>query len=82
MSIEEIERSVYIVLLPDWADVDHPLPRDLAEVERTGGAQDWVLLRDRLRLYDVTVTAEMLAATPRRLVLGARLRAQLGHQSG
>jgi hypothetical protein len=82
LSMEEIERNVYNVLLPDWADVHHPLPPDLEEVEDTGGAQDWVLLSDRLSRYGVTVTADMLAATPRRLVLGELLRARLDIPSG
>ncbi|CAI7975925.1 conserved hypothetical protein [Frankia sp. Hr75.2] len=77
LTIEEIERTVYMVLLPDWADVDHPLPPDLAAVEDSGGAQDWDLLAERLRAFGVVVTPAELMRVPRRLDLGDRLRARM-----
>ncbi|WP_235014983.1 hypothetical protein [Parafrankia sp. Ea1.12] len=77
LTIEEIERTVYMVLLPDWADVDHPLPPDLAAVEDSGGAQDWDLFAERLRAFGVVVTPAELMRVPRRLDLGDRLRARM-----
>ncbi len=77
LTIEEITRMVYMVLLPDWADVDHPLPPDLAAVEGGGGAQDWDLLAERLRAFGVVCTPAGLLRVPRRLDLGDHLRARL-----
>ncbi|WP_347176878.1 hypothetical protein [Parafrankia sp. EAN1pec] len=77
LTSEEIERTVYMVLLPDWADADHPLPLDLAAVEDSGGAQDWGLLAERLRAFGVVVTPAELMRVPRRLDLGDRLRARM-----
>ncbi len=77
LTIEEIARMVHMVLLPDWADVDHPLPPDLAAVEDSGGAQDWDLLADRLRAFGVVSTPAGLLRVPRRLDLGDHLRAWL-----
>lgn len=68
---------VYMVLLPDWADFDHPLPPDLAAVEGSGGAQDWDLLAERLRAFGVVSTPAELVRVPRRLDLGDHLRAWL-----
>ncbi|WP_256788460.1 hypothetical protein [Frankia sp. AvcI1] len=77
LTIEEIARMVYMVLLPDWADVDHPLPPDLAAVEGSGGAQDWVLHAQRLRAFGVVATPAELVRVPRRLDLGDHLGAWL-----
>lgn len=77
LTIEEIERGVYNVLLPDWADADHPLPPDLAAVEGSGGAQDWDMLVERLRAFGVTTTPAELRSVPRRVDLGDRLRERL-----
>ncbi|SNQ47994.1 conserved hypothetical protein [Frankia canadensis] len=77
LTVEEIARMVYMVLLPDWADVDHPLPPHLAAVEGSGGAQDWDLLVERLRAFGVVSTPAELMRIPRRLDLGDHLRASL-----
>lgn len=74
-TVDDVEHGVYNVLLPDWADVDNPLPPDAAEVEGTGGAQDWELLCDRLRGFGVTVTSDQLSTVPRRLDLSPEVRA-------
>jgi hypothetical protein len=77
LTIEEITSMAYMVLLPDWADVNHPLPPDLAAVEGSGGAQDWDLLAERLRAFGVVSTPAELMRVPRRLDLGDHLRAWL-----
>ncbi|MCK9899066.1 hypothetical protein MXD63_03095 [Frankia sp. Cpl3] len=82
LTIEEIERMAYLVLLPDWADDDHPLPPDLAAVEDSGGAQDWDFLAERLRAFGVVATPAGLMRVPRRFDLGEHLRARLSGAGG
>lgn len=77
LTVENVEHHVYNVLLPDWADVDHPLPPELAKVEAVGGAQDWELLSDRLLAFGVTTTPQLLCTVPRQLDLSARLLAHV-----
>lgn len=77
LTVEEVEHHVYGVLLPDWADVDHPLPPELAKVEAVGGAQDWELLSDQLRAFGVATTPELLCGVPRQLELSARALAHV-----
>ncbi len=60
LTVENVEHHVYNVLLPDWADVDHPLPPELAKVEAVGGAQDWEMLSDGLLAFGVTTTPQLL----------------------
>ncbi|WP_051054506.1 hypothetical protein [Frankia sp. QA3] len=77
LTVQDIERTASMVLLPDWVDVDNPLPPDLAEVENTGGAQDWELLAERLHEFGVVPPPALLGSVPRRLDLGDDLRARL-----
>jgi hypothetical protein len=77
LTVRDIERFVYNVLLPDYADAKHPLPPDLAEVEAIGGAQDWEMLARRLGDLGIAVTSTALRNVPRRVDISDRLRAHL-----
>jgi hypothetical protein len=76
-TLHDIEKGIYNVLLPDWADAKNPLPPDLAAVEAVGGAQDWELLIRILRDRGIETTSTVLKSVPRRVDISDRLRAQL-----
>jgi hypothetical protein len=76
-TVRDIEREVYNVLLPDYADATNPLPPDLAEVEAIGGAQDWEMLAQRLGNLGIATTPALLRSVPRRVDISDRLKAHL-----
>ena len=77
LSSRDIEAHAYSVLLPDWADVNNPLPQELAIAEAVGGAQDWNLLSQRLRYHGAIATPDQLARMPRQFQLSERLAADV-----
>jgi zona occludens toxin (predicted ATPase) len=68
MSVTDVVRNVYNVVLPDNA-------------EETGEEHEWQRFAQRLREAGVAVTRDELQALPYRVILSDRLRSRLGQPS-